>query len=83
MATRYLTHLERLRGHVRVERRKLAERMATSQNMPRSFTKLLDLQSEFDAISRAIEDETKEARESAAKAAERAAHEDATKSPRP
>ena len=57
MATKYMEHLEKLRAHLRGERRKLAEKMATGQNMPKSFTKLMDLQSEFDAIGRAIEDE--------------------------
>jgi hypothetical protein len=58
MATKHRAHLEKLRAHLRAERRKLAEKMATGQNMPKSFTKLMDLQSEFDAIGRAIEDET-------------------------
>ena len=48
----HLKHLELLRDHLRNERRKLARKMATAQNMPRSFTKLLELQQEFDAVKR-------------------------------
>jgi hypothetical protein len=57
MATEHTAHLEKLRAHLRSERRKLVEKMATGQNMPKSFTKLLTLQSELDAVGRAIEDE--------------------------
>jgi hypothetical protein len=58
----HLKHLELLRDHLRNERRKLARKMATAQNMPRSFTKLLELQQEFDAVKRAIDDEKYEAK---------------------
>ena len=58
MASKQIEHLERLRAHLRAERRNLAERMATGQRMPKSFDKLTDLQQDFDAIERAIEDET-------------------------
>jgi hypothetical protein len=75
MATRHVTHLEKLRNYLRVERRKLAGQMATSQNPPKSFDKLTALQEDFEAIVRAIEDETREEIDSAAKAAEKAARE--------
>lgn len=58
----HLKHLELLRDHLRNERRKVARKMATAQNMPRSFTKLLELQQEFDSVKRAIDDEKYEAK---------------------
>jgi hypothetical protein len=62
MENDHLKHLELLRDHLRNERRKLARKMATAQNMPRSFTKVLELQQEFDAVKRAIDDEKYEAK---------------------
>jgi len=81
MATKHLTHLEKLRAHLLAERRKLAEKMATGQNMPNSFDKLTALQEDFEAVERAIDDETEEARESTAKAAAKAARDEAMKPP--
>jgi hypothetical protein len=62
MENDHLKHLELLRDHLRNERRKLARKMAMAQNMPRSFTKLMELQQEFDAVKRAIDDEKYEAK---------------------
>jgi hypothetical protein len=57
MATKHVTHLEKLRAHLLAERRKLAEKMATGQNMPKSFDKFVDLQEALEAIGHAIKDE--------------------------
>ena len=41
MTSKHVEHLAKLRDHLRAERRKLAEKMATGQNMPKSFTTLM------------------------------------------
>jgi len=58
----HLKHLELLLEQLRSERRKLARKMATAQKTPKNFTKLLELQQEFDAVKRAIDDEKYEAK---------------------
>jgi hypothetical protein len=58
MMAKRLAHLEKLLAHLRSERRKLAEKLANGQRIPSSqLAKLAILQSQFDAIVRAIDDE--------------------------
>jgi hypothetical protein len=69
MAGKHVEHLTKLLGHLRDERRNLAEKIITGRRMPKKFTGFVDRQQEFEAVERAMEDETREAAKEAKQAA--------------
>jgi hypothetical protein len=59
MATKHVERLERLRDFVRGERRRLVEEATSNLKVDRNdLTEIAELQRDFDALGRAIEDET-------------------------